>query len=99
VTKNSDQRRKSFSSKLIDQFMRVLGQKTHQTYKYSFKDSIMYFLCFCCNKRCGHQYKLRHRIFVTSYDKLLEEMDVVDFVRNMRYLKALIRTLMTRREN
>lgn len=36
---------------------------------------------------------------MTSNDKLLEEMDVVDFIRNMRYLKALIRILFTRREN
>lgn len=79
--------------------MRVLGQKTHQQYEYTFKDSIMYAMCFCCPKKYSRQYKLRHRIFVSSYDKLLEEMDVVDFVRNMRYLKALIKVVLTKREH
>jgi hypothetical protein len=32
-------------------------------------------------------------MFMTSYDKLLEEMDVVEFVRNMRYLKVLLKVL------
>lgn len=99
MTSNSDVRRKSFASKLIDEFMRILGQKTHQTYRYSFKDSIMYFLCFPCPRKCSYNYKLRHKIFVTSNQKLLEEMDVIDFIRNMRYLKAIIRILFTRREN
>jgi hypothetical protein len=57
----------------------------------------MYLMCMCC--KFGKQHKLRHKIFVTSYDKLLEEMDVVDFIRNMRYLKALIKVLFTKREN
>jgi len=38
-------------------------------------------------------------VFVTSYDKLLEEMDVVDFVRSMRYLKALMKILLSKREH
>ena len=59
----------------------------------------MYAMCICCPRRCGSVYKLRHRIFVTSYDKLLEEMDVVDFVRNMRYLKALMKVIFSKREH
>ena len=59
----------------------------------------MYALCFCCPKRFGKESRLKHRIFMSSYDKLLEEMDVVEFVRSMRYLKALTRVLMSKREN
>ena len=36
---------------------------------------------------------------MTSYEKLLEEMDVVDFVRSMRYMKALMRVLLSKREH
>ena len=84
---------------VIEQFMKVLGQKTHQAYKYSFFDSIIYGLFICCPRRYVHKQRNRHRIFITSYDKLLEEMDVVEFVRNMRYLKVLMKILFTHREH
>jgi hypothetical protein len=38
-------------------------------------------------------------MFATSYDKLLEEMDVVDFIRSMRYLKGLMKVLFSKREH
>lgn len=96
---NDPESRKSYSTFLIDMFMRVLGQKNHQSQKYGFKDSIMYGCCIFCPKRCGKKYKQRHRMFSTSYDKLLEEMDVVEFVRSMRYLKALMKVLLSKREH
>jgi hypothetical protein len=79
--------------------MRILGQKTHNDYKYKFYDSIMHALCFFCQKKYAKKNTLRHRIFITSYDKLLEEMDVVEFVRNMRYLKVLLKVLFNQREH
>jgi hypothetical protein len=53
----------------------------------------MYAMCFCCTKRCAKKNTHKHKMFMTSYDKLLEEMDVVEFVRNMRYLKVLLKVL------
>ena len=79
--------------------MMVLGQKTHLNYKYSFFDSIMYAMCYCCSKKCAKKNTHKHKIFMTSYDKLLEEMDVVEFVRNMRYLKVLLKVLFNQREH
>jgi hypothetical protein len=35
---------------------------------------------------------------MASYDKIQEEMDVIDFIRNQRYLKALIQVILTKRE-
>jgi hypothetical protein len=92
-------RKPSLITNVIEQFMRVLGQKTHQEYKYSFVDSIVYGLCICCPRKYGNKQRTRHRIFITSYDKLLEEMDVVEFIRNMRYLKVLLKMLFTHREH
>jgi hypothetical protein len=35
---------------------------------------------------------------MASYDKIQGEMDVIDYIRNQRYLKALIEVLLTKRE-
>jgi hypothetical protein len=40
----------------------------------------------------------RHKTFMASFDKIQEEMDVIQFIRNQRYLKALIQVLLSKRE-
>jgi len=82
--------------KLKRLLFKLLGQKEDYL-EYSFKDVFKYTFCICLRKRLRQQDR-RHEKFIASYDKVKEELDLVAYVRNQRYLLNLVKALLSDRE-
>ena len=68
----------------------IVSHKGNFLYNYAEFRFISIFnnFCFCCNKlRCFKERKLRLERYLEATDKLNNEMDIVELVRNIRESK------------
>ena len=82
--------------RMLDKIFSVLGQKSSVLY-YDLKDTIIYTLCYCLRKKL-RQKNSKFERFQMSRKHLSEELDVISFIRNIRYLKGLMKILLPERE-
>ncbi|TNV84198.1 hypothetical protein FGO68_gene7891 [Halteria grandinella] len=89
------------NEKTVNRYLSVLGQKTETANAYGFTDSIAFYLFSkipAARKLFSLKFK-RHQLFMASYQKILQEMDVISFIRNQRYLTALMEIFLSKRES